>query len=132
MYLVINIDSPYNRFIVAFVYINIRKLLKELFIRIVYYTMDTKLKSFLIETIKNINNDSYKIMDIYKLKYFNETQNRQIEQVELLVNNLPIELINNINAFSGYCGHDKKCIKNVIFVISHYVLNVMIFLKHLQ
>ena len=94
--------------------------------------MDTKLKSFLIETIKNINNDSYKIMDIYKLKYFNETQNRQIEQVELLVNNLPIELINNINAFSGYCGHDKKCIKNVIFVISHYVLNVMIFLKHLQ
>ena len=54
-------------------------------------------------------------MDIYKLKYFNEKHNRQIEQVELLVNNLPIELINNINAFSGYCGHDKKCIKKCHF-----------------
>ena len=94
--------------------------------------MDTKLKSFLIETITNINNDSYKIMDIYKLKYFNDKHNRQIEQVELHVNNLPIELINNINAFSGYCGHDKNLLNNVIFVISQSVLHVMIFMKHLQ
>ena len=71
-------------------------------------------------------------MDIYKLKYFNDKHNRQIEQVELHVNNLPIELINNINAFPDIVVMIKHVLKNVIFVISHCVLHVMIFMKHLQ
>ena len=71
--------------------------------------MDNKVKTFLIKTISNINDDSFKLMDHFGENYFVEKHKKQIKQIKQNSKILPVEIIDKIDSFIYCCG---KCNKN--------------------
>ena len=84
--------------------------------------MDNKVKMFLIKTISQINDDSFKLMDHFGENYFVEKHEKQIKQIEQNSKILPLKIVDHIDSFIYCCG---KCNKNNKDNICHLCKNTI-------